>query len=663
MKRKKDKYFWLRDAKDPDVIEFLKSENTYTEGMMHHTRRLRIRLGKEILGRIQQTDKSAPVVIDKYEYYYRTEKGRQYNIYCRRKFAAGAAEEILLDLNQAAVGHTYCELGAYSVSPDHRYLAYSIDYTGRERYRLYIKELSTGRILTDNITKAYYQAVWAQDSRTLFYTTLDKTFRPYRLMRHRIAASSGKDDIVYEESDPAFRMVLSRSHSREYIFLRSESLTTTETRYLPADTPDQPFTLIQPRESDLEYYLLHQGGRFLILTNHEAVNFRLMEAPISDPSLPNWKELIGHRESVYIEDAEVFEHHLVLFEREDALNNVRIIDFRSGADHYIEFNENMYLVNSGRNPEFHTSKFRFIYTSLVTPESIYEYDMDTRERRLMKQETVVGGYDPSDYVTERAYATAEDGVLVPISMVYRKGLKKDGSNPLVLYGYGAYGESIEPEFESPRLSLLDRGFVYAIAHVRGGSEFGRQWYEDGRLLNKKNTFTDYIACAEHLIAEQYTSSDRMIFAGFSAGGLMIGAVINMRPDLCAAAIADVPFVDVVDTMTDKSIPLTTNEYDEWGNPIDKEMLEYISSYSPIDNIAPQDYPSLFIRAAVNDPRVQYWEPVIWAIKLRRMKTDDNLLLLKTHFGAGHFGPSGRYDYLKELAFEYTFMLDILGIEA
>ncbi len=663
MKRKKDKYFWLRDRKNPDVIEYLKSENTYTEWRMHHTRRLRIKLGKEILGRVEQTDRSVPVAIDEYEYYYRTEKGRQYNIYCRKKTVPGAVEEILLDLNQAAVGHTYCELGAYSVSPDHRYLAYSIDYTGRERYRLYVKDLSNGRIVADSVANAYYQAVWAQDSKTLFYTTLDKSFRPHRLLRHRIGASAEKDEIVYEEADPAFRISLSRSHSRAFIFMRLESLAATEIHYLPADTPDRPFTLMQPREHGLEYYLLHQGGRFLILTNHDAVNFRVMEAPLSDPSLPNWKEIIGHRESVYIEDAEAFDHHLVLFEREEGFNNVRIIDFRTGADHYIEFSENNYLVRSGRNPEFATAKFRFVYTSLVTPESIYEYDMDTRERRLLKQETVVGGYNPSDYVTERVYATAEDGALVPISLVYRKGLKKDGSNPLVLYGYGAYGESIEPEFESPRLSLLDRGFIYAIAHVRGGSEFGRQWYEDGRLLNKKNTFTDFIACAEHLISARYTSRDKMIFAGFSAGGLLIGAVINMRPDLCAAAVADVPFVDVVDTMADKSIPLTVNEFDEWGDPIDEETLEYISSYSPVDNVTPQKYPSLFIRAALNDPRVQYWEPVIWAIKLRTMKTDNNLLLLRTHLGAGHFGPSGRYDYLKELAFEYTFMLDILGIEA
>lgn len=662
MKRKKDKYFWLRDREDPDVIEYLKSENTYAEWIMHHTRRLREKLYKEMRGRVEEIDQSASVVMDDYEYYYRTEKGHQYDIYCRRKTSPGSSEEILLDLNKAAVGHTFCELGAFTVSADHRYLAYSIDYTGRERYRIYIKDLATGRVLTEGTTNAYHQAVWGQDSRTLFYTTLDKTFRPYRLMRHRVGAQ-GKDDVVYEESDPAFRMSLSRSHSREYIFLRLESLAATEVHYLPADRPDKPFMLVHPREHGLEYYLLHQGERFLILTNLDAVNFRLMEAPVSDPSMKNWKEIIAHRESVYIEDAEAFEHHLVMYEREDGLNNVRIIDFHNGGDHYIEFKENNYVVRSARNPEFRTSKFRFVYTSLITPESIYEYDMNTRERRLLKREAVLGRYKPSDYVTERVYAKAADGALVPISMVYRKGLKRDGSNPLVLHGYGAYGESIEPEFESPRLSLLDRGFIYAIAHVRGGSEFGRQWYEDGRLLNKKNTFTDFIACAEHVIAAKYTSPDKMIFAGFSAGGLLIGAVINMRPDLCAGAVADVPFVSVVDSVADASMPLTVTEYDEWGNPIDQETLDYIASYSPVDNIAPQDYPSLFIRAAVNDPRVQYWEPVIWAIKLRTMKTDNNLLLLRTHFGAGHFGPSGRYDYLKELAFEYTFMLDVLGIEA
>ncbi len=663
MPRSSDTYFWLRDRSNPEVLEYLKSENEYTERMMRHTRELREKLYREMCGHIQQADQSAPVKRGDYLYYSRTEEGRQYEIHCRKKTASGSSEEILLDVNRIAEGHRFCEPGTYQISPDHRLLAYSVDTSGRERYTLYIKDLVAGETIVDGIPNTHHHAVWSRDSTSLFYIVLDQTYRPYLVMRHHVGSSAAVDEIIYEETDPAFRVSLSRTRSYAYILLRSESLSSTEVRYLPGDDPDAPFRVFCPRRDGLEYYLLHQENRFLILTNDNALNFRLMEAPVADPSRENWREVIGHRESVYLEDAEVLKHHLVLFERENGLNNLRIINCRDGSDHYIDFPETLYLVRSGHNPEFDTSVFRFIYTSLITPECIFEYDMNKSEQRLLKQEPVLGGYDPADYESRRLFAFAEDGVMVPISMVHRKGVAKDSANPLVLYGYGAYGESIEPEFDSTRLSLLDRGFIYAVAHVRGGSEFGRQWYEDGRLLNKMNTFTDFIACAEYLIAEKYTAPDKMIFAGFSAGGLLIGSVINMRSDLCAAAVADVPFVDVISSMRDQMTPLTVTEYDEWGNPIDAEILEYMSDYSPVDNVAPQDYPNLFIRAAMNDPRVQYWEPAVWAMKLRQLKTDDNLLLLRTHMHAGHFGPSGRYDYIKELAYEYAFMLDVLGIEA
>lgn len=656
-----DKHYWLHDKENPEVLRFLREENEYARRVMQHTTELQKSLYREMRARIDEEDVSVPVRDGDHFYYRRTEPGRQYYLYCRRAREPRAAEEVVLDLNEVARGYDYCDLGTYAVSPDHSMLAWSADTSGNERYTLRFKNLDTGKELDDVLTDIHWQARWANDSSTLFYTTLDDTMRPCRLWRHRIGTSQTDDALVYEEPDLAFRLRLTRTRSGRYLLLRLESQVTTEVHVLDADRPDDPFRLVQPRSPGVEYYLLHHGDRFFILTNHEAMNFKLAEAPIDRTSRDNWRDVVAHRETVLIEDAEVFANHLVLFERESAQLRVRVMDLRSLEQHVVAFDESLYTIWSGRNPEFDTHIIRLVYSSLVTPRTVIDYNMEERTFVFRKREIVMGGYDASAYHSERLFAPATDGVHVPVSIVYKKGLKRDGSNPLVLYGYGAYGESQDPEFESARLSLLDRGFVYAIAHVRGGAEMGRQWYEDGKLDKKINTFTDFIDCAKYLIAERYTSSERLVIEGFSAGGLLIGAVINMRPDLFAAAVADVPFVDVVSTMMDESIPLTVNEYDEWGNPVSKDVREYIRSYSPVDNVRPQEYPHMLVLAGFNDPRVHYWEPAKWTLRLRQFKTDDNLLLLLTRFDAGHFGPTGRYEYLREYAFELAFILEVLGL--
>lgn len=660
----RDPYFWMKDRSNPRVIEYLKRENEYTEQMMMHTHQVREKLYNELLGRIGQDDRSVPYRLGRHWYYYRTEVDKQYNIYCRALESKDGPEEILLDLNQIAEGHAYCDLGDYAVSPDQKWLAYTIDTKGKEKYTLFFRNLETGEVIDEQIKNVHLRIQWLNDSRTIFYTTLNESLRPYRLHRHTLGTDQEDDVVLFEENDSAFRLLVGRSRSRKYIFLRLESQITTEVHVFDADDPQGRFKLVRRREEGVEYYLLHRGERFFILTNDEAVNFRMMTAPVDNPSREQWTEFIGHRESVMIEDAEIFINHLVLFERIHGMNTIRVIDLRSGEDHYIAFEEQLLTCWSGKNPQYDTDIFRLIYSSLVTPETVISYNMDSREREVLKVEEVVGGYDPSRYESKRIYATAKDGTAVPISMVYRKGIKRDGSNAMVLYGYGAYGTSSEPEFWSGRLSLLDRGFIYAIAHVRGGSELGREWYEDGKLLSKMNSFTDFIACAEYLIAEKYTSPDYLVIEGTSAGGLLIGTVANMRPDLFQAAIADVPFVDVVNTMMDESIPRTVTEFDEWGNPVeDRQIREYLRSYSPYDNVSSQEYPNILITTGINDPRVHYWEPAKWAARLRALKTDDNLLLLRTNFKSGHFGPTGRFDYLKEFAFELAFIFDVLGVEA
>jgi len=658
-----DNYYWLRE-KNPDAIAYLESENDYTRAIMKHTEPVQEQLYKEMVGRIKETDVSAPVKIDDYYYYSRTEEGKQYRIYCRKSLSEkpeviNCEEEILLDENALAAGHDYFQLGVFEISPDHSLLAYSTDMNGSETYTLYIKNLKTGELLHDVIENTYYSVEWANDNKTIFYDILDESKRPYKVFRHVLGTDPKDDVLIYHEEDESFFVEISKTKSKAYILISSESNTTSEAHYFSADQSTDVLKIIQPRSHEIEYYVTHHDNSFYIVTNDNAKNFRLMKAPVSDPSKENWKEVIPHKDSVRIDDVESFKEHLVIYERENGLKRIRIINTINNEEHYVDFPEPVYNFWIGDNPEYDTNILRFEYTSLVTPRSVFDYNMDSRSRELKKQYEIPSGYDPSLYQSERVFAKACDGTMIPISLVYRKGMVKDGRAPLYLYGYGSYGNSIDPSFSTNRLSLLDRGFIYAIAHIRGGEEMGRYWYEQGKLLNKRNTFTDFIACAEHLIAEKYTSSDMLVISGGSAGGLLIGAVINMRPDLFKAAVAEVPFVDVINTMLDPSIPLTVTEYEEWGNPNDKEYYDYIKSYSPYDNVEQKDYPNILITTSLNDPRVQYWEPAKWTARLRALKSDNNLLLLKTNMGAGHGGASGRYDYLKEIAFEYAFILACL----
>ncbi len=657
-----DNYFWLREKSNSQVIEHLEAENRYTEAMMQHTEDLQKQLYQELLGRIKETDLSVPEKMGGYYYYTRTEEGKQYPIYCRKKGSLEADEEVLLDQNALAEGHEYLEIGVYKISPNHQLLAYSTDITGGESYTLHIKDLNTGQLLSDQISNTYYSVEWANDNQTLFYTTLDVAKRPYKLYRHQLGSDSAADALIYHETDESFFLDVSKTRSKAYLLMELENINTSEIHHLEADQPTGDFKIISPRQSELEYSVEHHGDQFFILTNADAVNFKLMRASANNPARENWEEVIPHRETVKLDGISAFQDHLVISEREDGLQKIRVHNFTTGKEHTVDFPEPVYTVRQGRNPEFSTDTLRFNYGSLVTPMSVFDYDMDKRTRELKKQDEVLGGYDPSLYESERIFAKAADGTAIPISLVYRKGLVKDGNNPLLLYGYGSYGINSDPYFSSNRLSLLDRGFRYAIAHIRGGEEMGRMWYENGKLLHKRNTFTDFIACAEHLIAEKYTASDKLIIQGGSAGGLLMGAVTNMRPELFEIVIAKVPFVDVVNTMLDASIPLTVIEYDEWGNPNEKAFYDYIKSYSPYDNVEPKEYPHILVTAGLNDPRVHYWEPAKWTAKLRELKTGKNRLLLKTEMGAGHAGPSGRYDYLKEIAFEYAFIFHLLGID-
>ena len=658
-----DNYFWLRDKSNPKVIEYLEAENRYTEAVMKHTEPFQEQLYQELLGRIKETDLTVPEKLDDYFYYTRTETGKQYRIYCRKQGSLDAAEEILLDGNALAEGHDYMAIGAYEVSPNHQLLAYAINTTGDEKFTLRVKNLSTGELLPDEVPNIYYGVEWANDNQTLFYTTLDDTKRPYKLHRHKLGSDSQEDALVYHETDESFYLHLGKTRSQAYLLMDLESNNTSEVHYLDADDPTGDFKVFQPRRREVEYSVEHHSDRFLIVTNVDAKNFKLIEAPVDVPSEANWKEVISHREAVKLDGVSPFQNHLVVYERENGLKQIRIFDLVTNEVHSVDFPEPVYTFWGGGNREFNTNILRFHYSSFITPNSVFDYNMDAKTRELKKQEEVLGEYDPSRYESQRIFAEAADGTEVPVSLVYKKGMTQDGNNPLLLIGYGSYGISIDPNFASNGLSLLDRGFIVAIAHIRGGGEMGRPWYESGKLLNKKSTFTDFITCAEHLIAENYTTSDKLVIQGGSAGGLLMGAVMNMRPELFKAVLAHVPFVDALNTMLDASIPLTVIEYEEWGNPNEKPYYDYIRSYSPYDNIEAKNYPNLLVTAGLNDPRVHYWEPAKWTAKLRASKTDSNRILLKTEMGSGHGGPSGRYDALKETAFEYAFILDVLGIEA
>lgn len=655
-----DPYFWLRDRNDPDTIPYLEAENRYTEAMMKHTGGLQSKLYSEILGRIKQTDLSVPTKRDDYFYYSRTEEGKQYAIYCRKKWSLDAKEEVLLDGNAMAEGKKYFRVGNFISSPNHRLLAYSVDFAGDEAYTIHVKDLATGKLLADEIPNTYYSLEWGNDNATFFYTVLDAAKRPYKIFRHVLGVK--RDALVYHEPDERFTVELGKTSSRAYILINIGSSLTSEVRYVSADRPKGKFQTLLPRVQETEYDVTHHGDSFFIRTNDAAKTFRVVQAPVKDPSKPNWKEVLPARPDVTVEAVTAFKDYLVIDERDRGISKIRIQNFNTGQTHYIDFPEPVYTAGLGPNAEYDTRLLRITYTSLVTPHSVFDYNMETRERELKKQQEVLGGYDPSKYQSERIHATAPDGVTVPISLVYKKGLVQNGRAPMLLYAYGSYGISTDPTFSSDRLSLLDRGFVYAIAHIRGGGDLGKPWHEDGRMLKKKNTFTDFIACAEHLIAEKYTASDRLAIMGGSAGGLLMGAVTNLRPDLFAAVVAMVPFVDALNTGLDASLPLTVGEYEEWGNPNDKAYYDYIRSYAPYENVAARRFPHILVTAGLNDPRVSYWEPAKWTARLRAVKKDDRLLLLKTNMGSGHFGASGRYEHIKETAFNYAFILNVLGIE-
>lgn len=656
-----DNYYWLRDAENPETIAYLKSENAYTEAMTEHTISLKKALYEEMLDRIQETDLSVPYRQGNYYYYLRTERGKDYPIYCRKKESLDAPEEVLLDENKLAEGYEYFELGTLSVSPNHDILAYSIDTSGAEEYTLFFLDLKTRKLYSERIEKTAPMLAWGNDSQTLFYTMVDDTNRPYQLWRHILGTEIDRDELIYHEKDEAYFLSVGKTRSQAYILFDSGSKITSEVYYLDANDPMGEFTVIYPREVGVEYDVEHHSDRFYIVTNDGAINFKLMAVPVANPSKENWQTVIPHRDDAMLLGVSAFTDHLVVYERRGGLPRVQVRKLSTGTISDLEFPEPTYSVWESSNPEFDTHSLRLTYTSLITPSSIFEYDLDTHERTLLKETPVLGGYDRTQYTSEWLMATAKDGTKVPISIVYQKGIQNDGTNPLFLTGYGSYGSSYPATFSSNRLSLIDRGFVCAIAHVRGGEEMGRKWYEDGKFLQKKKTFSDFIACAEYLIETGWTASDRLAISGGSAGGLLMGAVVNERPDLFKVVVAEVPFVDVVTTMLDTSLPLTAIEWDEWGNPNDRTYYDYMLSYSPYDNVEAKAYPHLLITAGLNDCRVKYWEPAKWTAKLRAMKTDDNVLLLKTNMGAGHGGASGRYGQLEETAFKYAFILDNLGI--
>ena len=654
-----DEYFWLREKSDKEVISYLEAENAYTDALMKGTEAFQEKLYQEMLARIKQTDTNPPYRLNGYYYYTRTEAGKQYPIYARRKGSLDAPEEITLDLNELAKGQKYTAIATYAVSDDSNLLAYSHDTTGFREYFLRIKDLRTGKLLPDDIGKVS-GAFWA-DARTLFYTVEDAAKRPHRLYRHTLGEPKEKDVLVYEEKDELYRLGARRSRSRQYIFIGSTSSNNTEYRYLRADKLTEPFKVITARAGEHEYYPDHHGDKFYILTNDKGRGFRVVTAPVSDPQPKNWTEFIAHRKGVTLEGQSIFVNHYIVSERDQGLQKIRVIDLKSNASHHLEFPEPVYSANVQFTPEFDTNTLRFSYQSFTTPPSVYDYDMRERKRQLLKQIEVLGGYDATRYASERTFAVAADGVRVPISIYYRKDLRKPGAQPMLLNAYGSYGIPSNVTFNSNRLSLIDRGVVYAVAHIRGGGDLGKEWHDEGKMLKKKNTFTDFIAAAEHLIKEKYTSKDQLVITGGSAGGLLMGAVTNMRPDLFKAVVSYVPFVDVINTMMDKSLPLTVQEYLEWGNPNDKEAYAYMKSYSPYDNLEAKNYPTMLVKTSLNDSQVMYWEPAKYVAKLRTVKTDKNPLLFKINMGAGHGGSSGRYDALRETAFDYAFILQQFGI--
>lgn len=670
-----DNYFWMRlsdeqknadtpDDQTQDVLDYLNAENDYLKSMMKHTEGLQGELYDEIVGRIKQDDESVPVKVNGYVYYNRFEKGQDYGLYCRKKGNEDAKEEIMLNGPAMAKGESYFAIGGQSVSENNEIVAYSIDLVSRRQYTIHFKNLKTGKLLSDKIENTTGGITWASDNKTVFYTKKDPvTLRSYQIYRHVLGTNTSKDVLVYEEKDDTFGCSVYKTKSRKYLMISCYQTLSTEFLFLDADTPNGEWKVIQPRERNLEYSVDHYGDDFYIVTNLEAKNFRLMKTDVKNSSKENWKEVIGHRSNVLLEDIDIFKNHLVVTERKEGLIQLRIIEWENRNEHYIKFKDPAYNAYTFSNPEFDTDVLRYGYTSMRTPQTTFDYDMNDRSQEVKKQQEVLGGkFSEDNYITERIMSTSRDGAQVPVSIVYRKGTKLDGNAPLLLYAYGSYGYSMDASFSTIRLSLLDRGFIMAIAHIRGGQEMGRHWYEDGKLLKKKNTFYDFIDCGKYLIEKKYTSSEHLYAQGGSAGGLLMGAVMNMAPELWNGVIAGVPFVDVVSTMLDESIPLTTGEFDEWGNPKEEEYYHYIKSYSPYDNIEKKDYPNLLITTGYWDSQVQYWEPAKWIAKLREYKTDDNLLIMDCNMDVGHGGASGRFQRYKEVALEYAFLLDLEGIE-
>ena len=660
-----DDYYWLRERENPEVVAYLTAENEYLASAMAHTDELQEKLYEEIVGRIKEDDESVPYRFRDYYYQARYEEDGEYPIHVRRPGSADGPEEIMVDVNALAEGHEFfsASVGVSGISENQRILAFATDTVGRRRYTIRFLDLETGEYLPDEIPDVTPNVAWAADDRTLFYTRQDpETLRWFQVFRHELGTDPANDALVYEEADEEFSVGVGRTQSREYLFISSYQTLSAEYRYVRAAEPHAAFQVILPREPNHEYTVDHFGDHFYFRTNDGAPNFRLTRAPVANPSRDTWEEVVAHRDEVLLEGFDIFRNHLVVEERENGLVRFRVKPWAGGEEHYVEFDDPAWAAFTTGNLEFDTSVLRYGYTSMTTPFSTFDYDMETRERTLLKQTEVVGDFDPAHYQSERLWAPARDGQQVPVSLVYRKGFEPDGSAPLLLYGYGSYGASMDATFSSARLSLLDRGFVYAIAHIRGGEELGRSWYEEGKLLNKMNTFTDFIDVAEFLKGQGYADPNRMFALGGSAGGLLMGAVVNLRPDLWRGVVAAVPFVDVVTTMLDETIPLTTGEYDEWGNPNDPEYYDYMMSYSPYDNVVAGNYPNLLVTTGLHDSQVQYWEPAKWVARLRALKTDDNRLYLHTNMEAGHGGASGRFRRNRETALEYAFMLDLAGIE-
>lgn len=663
-----DPYYWLYDyfGKGPDstnVVEYLKAENKYTDTMMSGTKALQEKLFTEMKARIKEKDESVPVFKNGYYYYSRTEDGQQYYKYCRKKGSLDAKEEILLDVDAMAKGKAYYAVSGFEISEDNNLLAFGVDEVSRRQYTIQVKNLTTGEILKDAIKNTGGDPCWAADNKTIFYTSNNPvTLLSEKIKRHTLGADATTDATVYEEKDKSNYIGVGKSKNGKQIFIISQATLSAEWRMIDAATPTAAFKVFQPRMKDVLYSITPLADKFLIRTNWNAKNFRLMECPLDKTDTSNWKEVIPHRTDVLFEGVEEFKDFLVFTERKNGLIQMSVRNLKDNKEHYLDFGEPAYTAYPGSNPDYNSTTLRYSYTSLTTPNSTYDYNMTSKEKKLLKQQEVLGGYNSKDYVTERLYATAKDGTKIPISLVYKKSFSKSDKNPLLLYGYGSYGASMDASFSSTRLSLLNRGFVYAIAHIRGGQEMGRQWYEDGKLMKKINTFTDFIDCGEFLVKEKYTSKEHLFAQGGSAGGLLMGAVVNMAPQMWRGVIAQVPFVDVINTMLDESIPLTTNEFDEWGNPKNKDAYDYMKKYSPYENIEKKEYPNLLVTTGLHDSQVQYFEPAKWVAKLRTMKTDKNVLLLKTDMDYGHGGASGRFDYLKDIALNYAFLFALEGIK-